>query len=57
MQNLHNIIEGNGNPLGYYCLENPMGRGAWQVTVDGVTRVEHDSAIKLPPPTETHPEH
>ena len=21
--------EGNGNPLQYYCLENPMGRGAW----------------------------
>ena len=22
--------EGNGNPLQYYCLQNPMGRGAWQ---------------------------
>ena len=21
--------EGNGNPLQDYCLENPMGRGAW----------------------------
>ena len=21
--------EGNGNPLQYSCLENPMGRGAW----------------------------
>ena len=21
--------EGNGNPLLYYCLENPMDRGAW----------------------------
>ena len=21
--------EGNGNPLQYYCLENPMHRGAW----------------------------
>ena len=21
--------EGNGNPLHYYCLENPMDRGAW----------------------------
>ena len=21
--------EGNGNPLQYYCLENPMGREAW----------------------------
>ena len=22
-------VEGNGNPLQYYCLENPMNRGAW----------------------------
>ena len=21
--------EGNGNPLQYYCLENPVDRGAW----------------------------
>ena len=25
--------EGNGNPLQCSCLENPMDRGAWQVTV------------------------
>ena len=25
--------EGNGNPLHYYCLENPMDRGARQATV------------------------
>ena len=30
--------EGNGNPLQYYCLENPMDRGAWQATVYGVTK-------------------
>ena len=24
--------EGNGNPLLYSCLENPMDRGAWQAT-------------------------
>ena len=29
--------EGNGNPLQYSCLENSMDRGAWQVTVHGVT--------------------
>ena len=29
---------GNGNPLQYPCLENPMGRGAWWATVHGVTR-------------------
>ena len=30
--------EGNGNPLGYSCLENPMDRGAWQATVHGVAK-------------------
>ena len=30
--------EGNGNPLQYYCLENPMDRGAWYTTVYGVTK-------------------
>ena len=28
---------GNGNPPQYSCLENAMDRGAWQVTVRGVT--------------------
>ena len=28
--------DGNGNPLQYPCLENPMDRGAWQATVHGV---------------------
>ena len=28
----------NGNPLQYSCLENPMGRGAWQVIVAGVAK-------------------
>ena len=30
--------EGNGNPLQYACLENPMDRGAWQATVHGVAK-------------------
>ena len=30
--------EGNGNPLWYSCLENPMNRGAWQATVHEVTK-------------------
>ena len=30
--------EGNGNPLRYSCLRNPMDRGAWQAKVHGVTR-------------------
>ena len=36
---------GNGNPLQYACLENPMDRGAWH----GVARVEHKLATKPPP--------
>ena len=42
--------EGNGNPLQYSCLENPMGRAAWQTTVHGFTKVRHDLATKTPPP-------
>ena len=42
--------EGNGNPLQYSYLENPMDRGAWQGTVHGVARVGHDLATKPPPP-------
>ena len=34
--------KGNGNPLQYSCLENPMDRGAWQATVHGSQRVRHD---------------
>ena len=30
--------EGNGNPLQYSCLENPMDRGAWWATVPGITK-------------------
>ena len=30
--------EGNGNTLQYFCLENPMDRGAWWATVHGVTK-------------------
>ena len=36
--------EGNGNPLQYFCLENPMDRGSWQAIVHGVTEsdtIEH----------------
>ena len=30
--------EGNGNPLQYSCLENPMDRGAWWATVYGASK-------------------
>ena len=31
-------VEGNGNPLRYSCLENPMDRESWWATVHGVTK-------------------
>ena len=30
--------EGNGNPLQYSCLENPIDRGAWRAIVHGVAK-------------------
>ena len=30
--------EGNGYPLQYSCLDNPMDKGAWQATVHSVTK-------------------
>ena len=33
--------EGNGNPLPYSCLGNPVDREVWWATVQGVTRVRH----------------
>ena len=40
--------EGNGNPLQYSCLENPMGRGAWQATVHSVAESDRTVRLKLP---------
>ena len=34
--------EGNGNPLQYSCLKNPMDRRVWWATVHGLQRVEHN---------------
>ena len=31
--------EGNGNPLQYFCLRNPLDRGAWWAIVRGIPRV------------------
>ena len=45
--------EGNGNPLQYSCLKNPMDRGVGQATVHGVARVGHDLVTK--PPTPCYP--
>ena len=30
--------EGNGNPLQFSCLENPMNRGAWRAVVHGISK-------------------
>ena len=39
--------EGNGNPLQYSCLGNPMDKGAWRATVHRVTkRAGHNLATK-----------
>ena len=32
--------EGNGNPLQYSCLENPLGRGVWRAAVHRVTELD-----------------
>ena len=32
--------EGNGNPLQYSCLQNPMDRGAWWATAQGVAELD-----------------
>ena len=38
--------EGNGNPLQYACLGNPMDKGAWWATVHGVAK-ESDKTWQL----------
>ena len=34
------VREGNGTPLQYSCLENPMDGGAWRATVHGVAKTQ-----------------
>ena len=38
--------EGNGNPVQYSCLENPMDRGAWWPTVHGVTKESNTTKLQ-----------
>ena len=44
--------EGNGNPLQYSCLENPMDRGAWKAIVH---RVANSQTLLKRLRTHTHP--
>ena len=37
--------KGNGNPLQYSCLENPVDRGAWQAIAYGIVGVGHDLVL------------
>ena len=39
--------EGNGNPLQYSCLGNPMDRGIWQATFHGVAKVRQRLSNKF----------
>ena len=42
--------EGNGNPLQYSCMENPMDRGAWQATAHRAAKTQTQLSTKQPPP-------
>ena len=39
--------EGNGNPLQYTCLENPMDGGAWRATVHQVAKESDTTSLSL----------
>ena len=36
---------GHGNPLQYFCLENPIDRGAWEATVHRIAESDTTEAI------------
>ena len=39
---------GNGKPLQYFCLENPIDRRAWRATVHGIAKSRQGLATKSP---------
>ena len=48
--------EGNGHPLQYSCLGNPMDRGAWWATVHGVAKGSDVTYSALKPPQLSAPQ-
>ena len=52
-QRCQNVGEGNGHPLQFSCLDNPMDRGAWQATYSPWSPKESD----MTEPTEQQPPH
>ena len=46
--------EGNGNPLQYSCLENPMDRGAWWATIHGAAESQTQLSECMCTDTHTH---
>ena len=46
--------EGNGNPLQYSCLENPMYRGPWWAAVHGFTESDTTDQLSTRAHTHTH---
>ena len=46
-KNKNNLCMGNGNPLQYSCLENPMDGGAWWATVHGSKELDTTERLSL----------
>ena len=46
--------EGNGTPLQYSCVENPMDRGAWRATVHGVSKSQTELLNNSNPPSHSN---
>ena len=45
MESRKMVGEGDGTPLQYSCLENPMDRGAWWAAVHGVAKSRNTTEV------------